>query len=101
MTPADPNTTTINQGNQKLSGNINVPQVQIPSTNPTTQINIEASKNPSHPQFHINFGKVLATVMLGLGTYNAEQQNGNATNFLTNPTNLQNIIGGFASIWTS
>jgi len=70
-------------------------------TVPSAPIDIVASQTPSHPHFHINFGKVLATALLGLQVYAAESQSTSAGQFLSSPQNITNIVNGFASIWVT
>ena len=103
MTPsAETNSVVINQSPQNPLGQLIGTPIQVnqpTSVQPT--IDIAASQNPSHPTFHINFGKVLASIMFGLQVYGAESASPNATQFLTNPTNLSNIVSGFSSIWVT
>lgn len=77
------------------------PPIAAVPTAPSAPIDIPASKDSAHPNFHINFGKVLATALLGLEVYAAESQASSASAFLTNPNNLKNIVQGFASIWVT
>ncbi len=64
-------------------------------------IDIQASKDSTHPHFHFNLGKVLSSVVLGLEVWGAESQATNAQTFLSNPQNLSNIVSGFSSIWVT
>lgn len=58
---------------------------------------INSSKDSTHPDFHLNFGKILSTVLLGLQVFNAAK--GGASTFFTSPQNDAQLVSGFASIW--
>lgn len=63
-------------------------------------IDIAASQNPAHPNFHISFGQVLASAMLGLAVYSAQDHAiGGTSAFFEDPRNLSSIVSGFTAIW--